>query len=297
MGGRYPAEHEVLIAPEWEEIARASQPGLILVIGGADTGKSTFARWLFRRLANPSVVPSSFLDGDPGQSTLGPPTTVTLVSARPGAKSFPGGGRRWRRFVGATNPRGHVLHLLAAIARLVQLARSRRVGTIVYDTTGLIDPGGGGVALKLAKIDLLRPEAVIAIRRGAELKPLLARLRTRVRPRLWEIDASPARRSWSRLARQRYRMHCFAEHFAAARAIEVDMSRFGLFPARLPVCNQLLAFEDAGGYTLALGIALRADKSTHRATILTPISDLARARAVRLGDLKVEPATFRDSPC
>jgi polynucleotide 5'-hydroxyl-kinase GRC3/NOL9 len=265
-----------------------------MVVGASDTGKSTFAHWLFKQLSASSSTPLAFLDGDPGQSILGPPTTITLALARAGMARFPGSGRRWRRFTGSTTPRNHVPPFLVSVARLVEVARSRSTRTIVYDTTGLVDPYQGGVALKLAKIDLLRPEVLIAIRRRDELEPLLAPLRRSAHMRIVELGASPALRPRNMAARQRHRARRFARHFAGAALLEVNVTRFPVSPDEFPGPNQLLAFEDAAGFTLALGIATRSDKTAKTAAILTPIRSLSAVHAIRLADMTVDPVTFRD---
>lgn len=265
-----------------------------MVVGASDTGKSTFAHWLLEQLSASSSAPLAFLDGDPGQSILGPPTTITLALARARMAHFPGGGRRWRRFTGSTTPRSHVLPFLVSVARLVEVARSRKIRTIVYDTTGLVDPNHGGVSLKLAKVDLLRPEVLIAIRQRDELEPLLAPLRRSARTRIVELDASPALQPRSMVVRQHHRACCFARHFAGAALLEVDISRFAVFSDAFPGPNQLLAFEDTAGFTLALGIATRNDKTANTALILSPIRGLSAVDAIRLADMTVDPVTFRD---
>jgi polynucleotide 5'-kinase involved in rRNA processing len=59
----------------------ADQPvgpeGIFMVIGAPDAGKSTFARYLFKRFQAEGLR-AAFLDGDPGQASLGPPTMLTL---------------------------------------------------------------------------------------------------------------------------------------------------------------------------------------------------------------------------
>jgi polynucleotide 5'-hydroxyl-kinase GRC3/NOL9 len=207
---------------------------------------------------------------------------------------FPSSGRRWRRFTGSTTPRNHLLPFLISVGRLVEVARSRKVRTIVYDTTGLVDPNHGGVSLKLAKIDLLHPEVLIAIRRRDELEPLLAPLRRSARTRIVELDASPALQPRNMATRQRHRARRFAQHFAGAALLQVDISRFAVFPDDFPEPNQLLAFEDAAGFTVALGIATRNDKTANTASILTPIRSLSAVDAIRLAHMTVDPVTFRD---
>jgi len=72
------------------------------------------------------------------------------------------------------------------------------------------------VALKNAKIDLLRPDAVFAIQRERELEPLLQPLRLSRRVQLIGLRSSPAvvRRDTS--ARRQYRARQFASYFTSA---------------------------------------------------------------------------------
>lgn len=290
------AGERIVVPREWEEISRAPLRGLVMVVGASDTGKSTFAHWLLEQLSSRSSVPLAFLDGDPGQSALGPPTTVTLALVKTGMACFPGSGRRWRRFIGSTTPRHHELELLVGINSLVEAARGRRIKTIVYDTTGLIDRRQGGVALKLAKIDLLRPDFVVAFRRGQELEPLLAPLRRVKRTRVVELDPAPDVRPRSMGARQCHRSRRFAEHFAPAAMLEVDRSQVAVFPDEVPEHNQLLAFEDSAGFVLALGIAAEPCGNAQTTRVLTPLRDPLRVAAIRLADLVLDPVTFQDRP-
>ena len=164
------------VPPRWERIARSGLSGTLLVVGAPDTGKSTFARYLYRCLcAQHERV--AFVDGDVGQATLGPPTTITLALGAAGDDSFPPAGRRFRAFVGDVSPRRHMLPVVVSAHALVQTAREEGASVVVFDTTGLVDPNCGGGALKRAKVDLLRPSVVVGIQRGSELEYLLCPLR------------------------------------------------------------------------------------------------------------------------
>jgi polynucleotide 5'-kinase involved in rRNA processing len=279
---------EIAVAREWERIDASLLGGLIMVVGGADAGKTTFARWLYRRSAEAS--PAAFLDGDPGQGVFGPPATVTLAAAVPGDGRFPPGGPWRRMFVGAVTPRGHMLRHLVAVARLVEAARRDALAPVIYDTSGLVDPRAGGLALKLAKIDLLQPDLVVAIRRNGELEPLLRVLRRRRRPRLVELPCSPCVRRRDPVTRRQYRNESFARYFSGARAVELDAARLSLVPRHVPRFNQLVALEDVQGFTLALGIVV-ATRPLLR--LLTPLlRDPGDVDNLRLGDLVLDPETF-----
>jgi len=280
---------EIAVAREWERIDASLLGGLIMVVGGADAGKTTFARWLYRRSAEASPGPAAFLDGDPGQGVFGPPATVTLAAAVPGDGRFPPGGPWRRMFVGAVTPRGHMLRHLVAVARLVEAARRDALAPVIYDTSGLVDPRAGGLALKLAKIDLLQPDLVVAIRRDGELEPLLRVLRRRRRPRLIELPCSPCVRRRDPVARRQYRNESFARYFSGARAVELDAARLSLVPRHAPRFNQLVALEDMQGFTLALGIVV-AMRPLLR--LLTPLQAAGEVDNLRLGDLVLDPETF-----
>ena len=149
---------EIEVPPTWEQVTTSALSGTILVVGAPDTGKSTFARYLHRCLcAHHERV--GFVDGDMGQATLGPPTTITLALNAPGDDAFPPTGPRYRAFVGDVMPKGHMLPTLVDAHRLVRRARKEGATAIVFDTTGLIDPAQGGGELKRAKVDLLQPHA------------------------------------------------------------------------------------------------------------------------------------------
>jgi len=282
------------IPPAWEQIDLELR-GTVMVIGAPDTGKSTLARYIYQRLCRQSRH-VAFLDGDPGQSTLGPPATITLAIGKCGDDAFPPAGPRWRRFVQAVSPRGHMLPLIVGAARLAQAAYTAGAETIVYDTTGLIDPAQGGSNLKLAKIELLRPTAVLSIQRDQELEELLAPLRRNRHIRLIELRPSAAIQPRDVAMRQAHRASQFARYFASTRAVTVDWSRLTVWPTPNFAFHQLVAFEDAEGFALDLGIVQAADMKSRQATILTALPSLAGVEALRLGDLMLDPKTFRDQP-
>jgi polynucleotide 5'-hydroxyl-kinase GRC3/NOL9 len=277
----------------WAQLNLTRLYGTVLVIGAPDVGKSTFAHYLYRRLCA-EARSVAYLDGDPGQSTLGPPTTMTLALSISGSDSFPPPGQRWRSFVGAVSPRGHMLPLLTSASRLVQAAQETGAEVVIYDTTGLIDPVHGGTALKLAKIDLLRPTVLYALQLGQELESLLIPLRRSSRVRVVDVQPSPARRARDRSSRQVHRAGQFARYFAAARPLRVDWRQLAVLPSPRFSQNRLVALEDVNGFTLGLSIVQRHNPKVGQVTLLTPRDSLAEVDALRLGDLVLDSQTFRD---
>lgn len=281
------------IPKEWRMSGLDELTGLVMVVGAPNTGKSTFCAYLYA-LFSQAEQPAAFLDGDPGQSRLGPPTTITLALGRQGEAGYPPEGKRLRKFIGSTSPAGHMLPLLAGAGRLVERARRMGFNRIVYDTTGLVDPAQGGLALKYAMIDLLDPQAVVAIQADAELEALLRLLKRSGRAQAIQLSASTAVISRDAAARKHYRAERFAAYFSAADKVTLDWRKYGIFPGPRFALNRLVGLEDGDWITLGLGIILGIDRATRQVELLTPLQGLNRVRNIYIGSVQVDPLTFRD---
>ncbi len=287
------AEQKIDVPRQWEQLTLDRLPGLLLIVGAPDMGKSTFAQYLYRRLQSESGN-VAYLDGDPGQSRLGPPTTMTVAMSSGGDNSFPPSGWCRRSFVGAVSPRGHMLPLLTGASRLIQAARAAGAETILYDTTGLVDPDQGGTALKLAKIDLLRPTVLFALQRDQELESLLMPLRRSKRLRVVEVSPSPARRPRDVTARRQHRADRFGSYFEGAQPLTVEWTRLAVLPSLHFLSRRLVALEDVDGFTRGLGLVTKFDLKTRQVTLQTPLSSLDGIDTLRLGDVTLEPDSYWD---
>lgn len=283
------------IPPEWERIDLSGLSGALMVIGASDTGKSTFARYLFERLQRLDRTGRvAFLDGDPGQSSLGPPTTLTVSMRLPEDSAFPIGVGVYRYFIGATSPRGRFLPMLVGSARLAQAAFTAGANFIVHDTSGFIDAKAGALALLHAEIDLLQPAAVFALQRGQELEPLLLPLRRSQRTRLKVVKSASGLHTRDTNRRRAYRQERFSRYFQDSVRLEVNWSRLAVWPVPRFSLNRLVALEDRTGFTLGLGIVVEIDRPRKSVTLQTPLASLENVSALRLGDLTLDPLTYSD---
>jgi polynucleotide 5'-hydroxyl-kinase GRC3/NOL9 len=286
------------VPESWRQIDLDWLHGSLLVVGAPDTGKTTFARYLFGRLLACGTS-AAYIDGDPGQNQLGPPSTMTLVvppekhGLISGEAAIPAGKTRLS-FVGSTTPVGHMLSLLTGAALLERTARECGAQALIFDSDGLVDPSAGGLALKLALIDLLRPAVVFAMQRERELEALLTPLRLTHRTRLVELRPSPAVESRSRAARRDHRTARFSAYFETARLLRLNWSTIAVLPYPRFSLHRLVALEDSSGFTLALGIVKGIDRQAQQVTLFTPLSSPEAVDTLRLGNLSLDADTFRD---
>jgi polynucleotide 5'-hydroxyl-kinase GRC3/NOL9 len=210
---------------DWQQAldAALAGPGVVFLMGATDTGKTTLAL----QIANAALARSrrvGFIDADVGQSEVGPPGAIGLALPSEPAESF----AEWRpaaiAFVGATSPFGRLLDVVVGVRRLADEARRRGAETVVVDTSGLIS-GPVAIKLKMAKLEVLQPAVILALRRGRELDSLLrvvpAACRATVFPLLPAAAAvvkPPALRRARRAAR-------FVQYLKEARMHEIDPRR------------------------------------------------------------------------
>jgi hypothetical protein len=162
----------------------ARRRGVIMLVGGPDTGKSTLARDLLAAVVAAGKT-GAYVDADIDQSTVGPPTCVGLKYVRDQRDLSHLAEADELHFVGAVAPDGVILQQVVATAALVDAAR-HAVDLIVVDTTGSIS-GVSGQTLKYHKMELCRPDVVIGLQRGAELEPLVGMFR-----RFFSVDVETA---------------------------------------------------------------------------------------------------------
>jgi polynucleotide 5'-kinase involved in rRNA processing len=196
--------------------------------------------------------------------------------------------------VGGVTPVGRMLAMLVSGSRLVRAVQQAGAEVVVYDTCGFINPNRGGLALKLAKVDLLRPSLVFAIQQESELQPLLAPLQRSGRARVEVLGPSPAARRRSPAARQAHRAARFRKFFSGSGLLQIDWNLLAVFPFPKFTLNRLAALEDAEGFTLNLALVQDIDRQNHRLSLLTRQETTENVRALTLGDLEVDPQTFKD---
>ncbi|HOU15387.1 MAG TPA: polynucleotide 5'-hydroxyl-kinase [Anaerolineae bacterium] len=286
-------ETGIVIPETWRALDVAGWRSPILIFGASDSGKSTFARYLYGRLATHHAT-VAFIDADIGQNSFGLPATLTLgVSREQGDRSFPPAGLRRINFVGNNTPVGSMLAVVTGLERLRRFARRAKVDALVIDTSGLVDPLHGGPNLKWAKVELFRPCTVVALARGQELEPVLTPLRHLPDVTLVELPVCDAVRPRTTEARRAYRAACYRACFASAQRLPLVYRQLAVFPDQDFTPGRLAALEGRDGFTLALALVESANDTA--VWLRTPWNGSEHVAALRLGNLRIDTETFQDA--
>jgi polynucleotide 5'-kinase involved in rRNA processing len=266
-----------------------TNPGAVFVLGGIDSGKTTFAVEMARR-ATERGIPAAIVDADIQTSTVGPPTTVGLRYCA-GLQSFSPETLRTAdamAFVGSIQPRAHLLPLVTSTAKLVATARQQGCRLIAIDTTGLVS-GIYGQTLKYFKMDMVAPDVVVAFERGGELEPIVGIAQRFTAAEVLEVPVPDEVMPRSVDERSDAREQQFAAYFAEGT------SRWKVKPTvfmpTLPpdfdlalLDGLVVGMEDGKGACIGIGV-LEFDAGEEMLRMVSPVSE--GVKGLRLGSLRI----------
>lgn len=263
--------------------------GVIMLIGGSDTGKTSFARRLLKA-ALAAGKTAAYVDADVDQTTTGPPACAGMHLVQEPADLPDLTRPDALQFVGSINPEGVVLQHVVATAKLVEIARPQ-ADLVVVDTTATIS-GVIGQTLKYHKMELCRPDVVVGLQLGAELEPLVGMLRRFFSADVEVAAVDPEVTSPSPEDRRAARAAAFKRAFA--EPLQRWRVRPTVFAPTLPagldlerLSGVLVGVMDGEGHCLGLGVL------EHQDSILRVLTNTGDGmRGLRLGSLRIDQETF-----
>jgi polynucleotide 5'-kinase involved in rRNA processing len=269
------------VSPDIAGLAEAldgSRPALVL--GGADTGKTTLVRQLAGRWTSQGLR-VALLCADPGQPLIGLPGTLSLTLLTGGAE----GARPDRvAFVGSHSSHHCQDDLLLALARLLREAVRLAPDRVLIDTCGLVH-GPAGVSLKQREVDLCAPAGVLALRRGEELEPILFPFERRADVSLRRLTPSPQVQRKTPAQRRQNRRGRFVTYFSHARR-----RAFRWRVACEDIEGRLCGLTGKEGWTAGLGILCEVAPERQEVTCWTPLPEETEVTAVQVGSLALDPS-------
>jgi len=282
------------IPREWMDLVEAihRKKGSALILGASDTGKSTLAHFLVTQLCEMGHT-VALVDGDIGQSVLGPPTTIGFSLFESTPRRLDDAQSIVSYFVGSTSPRGHTLEMLVGTKRIVDRATQLGPEVIIIDTTGFV---AGEVAweLKFQKVDLLKPAHLIGLQRRREIESLLRPLQFRPDMTIHRLRTPEKVRVKSPEQRRSNRSRKFAAYFREVKLYQKSLDGVSVVsPFRVRYRGKaldgvLIGLNDEVNLNLGLGILENVD--IHRGTIsfVAPELDPTRIRVIRIGSTVVD---------
>lgn len=155
-------------------LAMQKSPVIVMVIGQADSGKSSFCTYLVNRLVSQKCK-VTVLDGDLGQSDIGPSGTVGYATtAKPIAELY---NLRLENafFIGVTSPILALAKVVQGLKAMMAEVCQRQVDFVVVNTDGWVS-GDIAVRYKTALIKELKPDIIVGIQVEDELAELMANI-------------------------------------------------------------------------------------------------------------------------
>jgi polynucleotide 5'-hydroxyl-kinase GRC3/NOL9 len=261
--------------------------GICLILGAADTGKTTLAFALAKRSAANSPV--GIVDADIGQSHIGAPGTVgwtiidnpqiDLSQVEPDDISF----------VGDISPVGHLLQFTAAVAQGVRQVRDK-VGLVIIDTPGFVI-GPAASALWWTVQRILQPHLIAAVERENELARVLAGLRS-FETHIELIKCPPDMPLKSPQHRKNYRRERFMDYFQDARLYNLKLGGLAVQGTRnltrAAMINRLVALRDSRGIDSVLAVVADWRLDEGLAVIKAPVVDIEKVRCLVIGDVGLD---------
>lgn len=261
-------EGSLKIPLEWRATAEeiTAHGGPVVVVGAPSSGKTTFCLYLAGLIcrANRKIA---WIDADPGQPFIGPPTVISLTAYSGAADLLKRKGPQMMSFIGSASPVGHLLEMIAGLQKLYALGQSLEPDLVLINTCGLTF-GGAARELKFHEIDMLSPRYVVALQKGTEVDHLLAPHAHRAGLLIQRLPISPDATASTGEARRAAREQRFKEYFRGADFQEIALHDVGIHGPGLGT-GERLGFRDINKLSKILqAIVVHAELSADRLFLL-----------------------------
>jgi polynucleotide 5'-hydroxyl-kinase GRC3/NOL9 len=275
------------IPPSWVESVKGlmgfqKKPAIAMVMGKVDSGKTSFCTYLINKLIS-AKQKVAIIDGDLGQSDIGPPCTVAYAfTTKPLTELYELKAEN-AFFVGATSPSEAVNKTIEGLALMKAEILEKTTDFVVVNTDGWVE-GEEAVKYKAQLAEKFEPHVVLCIQQENELEPLLATL-TEFRKIV--IDSSSVAKQRSREKRKNLREMSYAKYLTDAKLRSLPLNQLAIEEkTALPIGQSegdglLLGLYDGQRKFLGIGILREVDSVKKTLKVLTSVS--AKPASVAVG--------------
>lgn len=280
------------ILPLWVESVEVlmgfqKKPVIAMVMGKADSGKTSFCTHLINKLVS-AKQKVAILDGDLGQSDIGPPCTVAYAFITAPLTELYELKAENAFFVGVTSPSEAVSKTIEGLALMKAEILDRTADFVVVNTDGWVE-GEEAVDYKSQLAKMLEPDIVLCIQQKDELKPLLATL-TKFRKIV--IDSSSVIKQRSREKRKNLREMSYAKYLTDAKVKSLPLNQLIIEEkTALPIKQDeegrlLLGLYNSQKKFLGIGILREVDSVRKTLKVLTSVS--AKPSIIAFGKVRLD---------
>ena len=142
-----------------------------MILGRADAGKSSFCTFLINRLLEEKKR-VAILDGDLGQSDIGPPSTIAYAPVTKPITDLFNLRAKNAFFIGETSPSNVTGRMVQGLSLLKKEALAGDPEFLIINTDGWIE-GECAVGYKLKLVEELGPQVIYFVQQKDELGPML----------------------------------------------------------------------------------------------------------------------------
>ena len=266
-------------------LAMQKRPVVVLIVGQADSGKSSFCTYLVNKIVSQKCK-VTVLDGDVGQSDIGPSGTVGYATtAKPITELY---DLRLENafFVGVTSPILALAKAMQGLKAMMAEVLQRQVDFVVVNTDGWVS-GDIAVRYKTALIKELKPDFIVGIQVQEELTELLANIQET--PAI-VVEPSSALNQRTAEKRKALREMTYARYLKNAKLQNYPISQLTVEPNNALPRNQepekglLVGLYGRGSKFLGIGILREINQTRRALKVQTSVS----AKPMRLVVGKVQ---------
>jgi polynucleotide 5'-hydroxyl-kinase GRC3/NOL9 len=268
-------------------LALQKRPAIVLVLGQADSGKSSFCTYLVNRLVSQKCR-VSVLDGDLGQSDIGPAGTVGYgTTAKPITELY---NLKLENacFIGVTSPIEALQKAVEGLAAMEKEVCQRGVDFVVVNTDGWVS-GEFAVKYKTALIKELKPDVIVGIQVQNELAELVVNLQET--PPI-VIEPSPALNQRTPEKRKILREMTYARYLKNAKLQNYPITQLTVEPRRglpknqMPEKGLLIGLYGRGNKFLGIGILREINQTRKALKVQTSVS--AKPTCLVVGKVQID---------
>lgn len=258
----------------------------VMVLGKADSGKTSFCTYLINKLINEKQK-VAVLDGDLGQSDIGPPCTVAYAFVTKPITDLFVLKTENAFFVGFTSPSEAVDKTVQGITLMKQEITDKAADFIVVNTGGWVE-GEEAVEYKARLAEELNPDVIFCIRQNSEVMPLLVALE---KFRRIVVESPAAVRERSREKRRNLRELGYIKYLADAKVKTWSLKLLAIEEQDKAKIMQggeglLLGLYDAQRKFLGIGVLRKVDHSRKALKVLTSVSE--KPAGISLGKVRLD---------